>query len=594
MTNYLASGGVQQFSISIGVGSTSATATINAVGSGAFILLGGINPSASSNPTEASAYLTLTNSTTVTAHRVIGTAGTVVVTGCIIDGDTTNLIKSVQYGVILIATGTTSNTATISAVNNNNAIVHYLGHACHTAAVTADTIFPTLSLSGTTVTATIPSAQGALISGPDVSFVVIEFQGTALNQAVQNVSATSSSSVTSFTSTITSVNTNNSLVIYAGFSIAAVTINLSEAMMYGSLTNGTTVTVNVNTAVAVAKTYNCSVVEFVSGLLAESVQRGTTVLTGVKSNTSTITSSTLSQSAVSWLGNTASVTGAALNQSEGAVVLTNATTVTVSKSEATSNITGSWEIAEFPPFIAAGSGTGSASGTSTGSGVGASTFKASGSSSGIATVSGVGKSTAKSVGSSSGLATVKGQAGSKAASTGVATVSGVGATGTKGVGSAAGVATVTGHSVTGTNGVGNASGVATVTGHSASKFSGIAHASGTATISGIGSSTNKGVGNANGVATVTGHANIRILSVGHAAGSALVIGISSFPNKEFVDILSFLSDNAVNSTALIDDSPVDLLEVMTNRLPKLQDMSRAPVNSTAVMSNAPVSLLGNF
>ncbi len=129
MTNYITSVGVQKFSITIASGQTTGTATINAVGSGAFIMPGGCNPSVSSNGEEISAYLSLTNSTTITATRTLGTAGTIAVKGCIVDGNTTNLIKSVQFGTITLTTGVTSNTASISAVTNANAVVQYLGYA---------------------------------------------------------------------------------------------------------------------------------------------------------------------------------------------------------------------------------------------------------------------------------------------------------------------------------------------------------------------------------------------------------------------------------------------------------------------------------
>ena len=116
MTNYVTAAGVQQFSITIASGNTTAAATINAVGSGAFILFGGMSPSVANNPAEDFASITLTNSTTITATRVLGTTGTVTITGSIIDGDTTNLIKSVQYGLVTIAAAASSGTASISSV----------------------------------------------------------------------------------------------------------------------------------------------------------------------------------------------------------------------------------------------------------------------------------------------------------------------------------------------------------------------------------------------------------------------------------------------------------------------------------------------
>ncbi|OWK42486.1 Glycoprotein gp2 [Fimbriiglobus ruber] len=328
MTNYVTARGVQQFSITIASGNTTATATINSVGSGAFILCGGINPSVAANPAEDFAYLTLTNPTTITATRQTGTTGTVVVTGCIVDGDTTNLIKSVQYGTITIATASTSGTATISAVTNTNTATHLLGWASGNTTFSANHEGPILSLSGTTVTATRPASTGALTVG----FVIIEFQGTALNQHVQNVAATSSSSVTSYTvSGLSSVVAGNTICIYGGSSIATVSTNLAEYKQRGVLASSTTFTVNVNTAVADAKSYNCTIVEFVSGVLNSAVQRNTSTLTGVTSAATPLgTPINESYAGLSWLGNTTSATTAVLNEAEGAASLGTASPPAVS------------------------------------------------------------------------------------------------------------------------------------------------------------------------------------------------------------------------------------------------------------------------
>ncbi len=341
MTNYLASAAIQQFSITIASGALTGTASINAVGSGAFILWQGINPT-TTNPADNFAYLSLTNSTTITATRNTASTATPTINGCIVDGDTTNLIKSVQYGTVTIVNFGTSGTATISSITNNNAAIHLLGWSSTKTTYSCQNENPILSLSGTTVTASRAGSSGELTVG----FVVIEFQGTALNQAIQNVSATSSGNVTSYTATISSVNINNTICIYAGTNIA-VSGNESEAREYGVLTNATTFTANVNTAFPLLKTFNCSIIEFIPGLLRGNVQRGTTTLTGVASNNSTITGVTQANSLISWLGNSASVGTPTPTQSSGASAFLNNTTIIVTKNSATSNITGSWEVADF-------------------------------------------------------------------------------------------------------------------------------------------------------------------------------------------------------------------------------------------------------
>ena len=318
MTNYITAQGVQTFSITIAAGNTTGTAMVNAVGSGAFICWGGQNPSVSNNPSEDFAYLALTNSTTITATRNTGTAGTIVITGCIVDGDTTNLIKSVQYGTVTIANTASTGTASINAVTNNNTAIHFLGSSSSNSTLSNINEYARLSLSGTTVTATRPGTTGTLVVG----FVAIEFQAGCLAQTVQNVSATSSSSVTSWAATITSVTANNSITFFSGHTIATSTTNPAQFKMRGAITGATTLTAYANTGAAYAKAYNCCIVSFNAGVLNSAVQRGTTTLTGVASNTTTLGTTVVeANTLLSWQGNTSTSTTAVLDRAEAAAVL---------------------------------------------------------------------------------------------------------------------------------------------------------------------------------------------------------------------------------------------------------------------------------
>ena len=199
MTNYITAAGVQQFSITIASGSTTGTVNLGtAVGTGAFINYGGSNPSVTTDFAEAGAYLSWNTSggtTTITATRQTGTTGTIVVTGSMTDGDTTNLISSVQQGTITITAGTT-HTATVTMVSN--AACHYMGNTGTGTTLSADIDYTYLAYGGgTTVSATVP-ASGTTTSG----FCLISFQSGALGTGgVQNISATSSSSYASGTPT---------------------------------------------------------------------------------------------------------------------------------------------------------------------------------------------------------------------------------------------------------------------------------------------------------------------------------------------------------------------------------------------------------
>lgn len=350
MTNYITSAGTKQYTITIASGSTTGTVTINAVSSLAFILHGGLNPSVSNNPAEDYARVTLTNSTTITATRNTGTTGTVIIQGSIIDA-TSNLIADIQYGTATISASSSSGTATISAVTDANSAIHLLGWSSTNTSFGGTNEMPVLTQSGTTVTASRQGTTGALVVG----FVVISFNGSVLNKSIQRVAATSASLTgTTYTAAVTSVVTTNAFCIYAGSNLSANAANMNEIKQYGQLTSSTLFTVTVNSSSNDAAKYNCSLVEFISGLLASSVQRGTTTLTAVSSNTTTITSSPTTTSALSFLGNITSTTTANLLTAEGKVALTNATTVTTVRNTSTSNLASSWEVINFPAFVVSG------------------------------------------------------------------------------------------------------------------------------------------------------------------------------------------------------------------------------------------------
>jgi hypothetical protein len=344
MTDYVTAAGVQHFAITIASGNTAGTATINAVGSGAFILYGGCAPSTANNPSRSQARLTKTNSTTITATRNSGTSSTLVIKGCIIDGDTTNLIESVQYNTVTL-TGVSSNTASISSVTNANTALHFLGQSSSNSTWDGSACNVRLSLSGTTVTADRTLGLDNII----VSFVAIEFKGSTLNQSVQNIS-TSSGTPASWTTTINSVDTNNAITLYAGLSIDNTSTSPAACLVRGYITSSTVFTCDNNSADIRIRTYNATVVEFVSGVLNSNVQRGTTTLTGVTSNTTSITSIDETVTGISYLGQSSSSTTAVLNRAETNVELGAMDEVLVTKNTATANTTTSWEVFEFPPY----------------------------------------------------------------------------------------------------------------------------------------------------------------------------------------------------------------------------------------------------
>jgi hypothetical protein len=351
-TNYITAVGTQQFSITIASGSLTGTATINAVGSGAFMLWQGQNPSDTSAQTDDTlCYLTISGTTITATRGVTGSSQTITVLGVIIDGDTTNLIKSVQSGTVTIASGATTGTASISAVTNNNTATGYLGTTINASQTNINKISPWLSLSGTTVTATINTASVA--GTQTIGYAVIEFQGAVLNQNVQNIAYAATLGVgTSDTVTITSLNRSNSFLIYAG---ANRNVNEANSQQYGQLTAATTFTTTWNTAGSIARKFNCTAVELIGGVLNQAVQRGTIAFSAQTSNTATITSSVVANGFASWLNNSSTATFLNLDVADYNITQTNATTLTMTAGGSATG-TGSYEVVEFPAFVAPGGG----------------------------------------------------------------------------------------------------------------------------------------------------------------------------------------------------------------------------------------------
>lgn len=82
-----------------------------------------------------------------------------------------SVVKSVQTGSMTVASGTTSNTATITSVNTAKAVVLYGGYS---QVSTAGTYGGTLVLTNaTTLTGTIQASDGA---NHIVTFTVLEYQ----------------------------------------------------------------------------------------------------------------------------------------------------------------------------------------------------------------------------------------------------------------------------------------------------------------------------------------------------------------------------------------------------------------------------------
>lgn len=344
MTAALTSVGVQQVTITIANGATTGTATITAVGAGAFIDDQGQTTTDSTTAVSALARVEITNSTTITATRNTSSTDTVTVTAVIVDGDTTNFIKTVQNITTTILTAATTGTTTVTSVTNTNTFINHLGLS------TASTLSLTrgwadVTLATTTVTATRGTATGAVVVGS----CVVECQGTALNSATQNITWTSAVSGTTFTKTITSITTTQTFIANGGavFTISATSARTQMASI--ALASATSVTADVNTApVSTGSTYAAVVVELAAAMLAQNIQRGTITLAGATSNTATITSSATAQTMTNWLGNSSNLASVTYNVANYKITQTNATTLTETANTSATG-TGSYEAVQFNP-----------------------------------------------------------------------------------------------------------------------------------------------------------------------------------------------------------------------------------------------------
>jgi hypothetical protein len=340
MTNYVNS--VQQGTITIASGSTTGTASVTAPTGTGILLYQGNSTSATTSMAQSLVRLSISG-TTVTATRNTSSTNTCTVNFAYIDADPTNLVNSVQYGSIAITSGT-SNTATISSVTTGNSVVALLGFTAANATFDWELNSPILTLTSATV---VTAAVGALSTNCTANFVVIEFKGSALNQSTQFFSKAWTNSTLTTTQTITSVNVNNSMLIYSG-SHNGNTATSAIDQQYVTLTNATTVTIASGVANSDAIKCNFWVVEFVAGVLSQNAQRGTIALSAVTSNTATITSATTTQTLCNYCGFTTSISAVtSLATVLPNITQTNATTLTAAKNTGTGLTTVSYEALTF-------------------------------------------------------------------------------------------------------------------------------------------------------------------------------------------------------------------------------------------------------
>lgn len=343
MTVALTSVGVQQVSITIASGSLTGTATVTAVGSGSWLTLQGWTATdATGQLDDTTAYVTISG-TTITAQRgVTGSSKTMVVNCSLTDGNTTNLVNTVQYGTVTVTSGFALGTATISAVTAADSVIGNLGQDTASSVSATTGYTAQLTWSGTTVTATV---NGTATVTATVAFVLIQFQGAALNSSTQqkNITQNIETSVTTSV-TISSVTIANAMLFYGGQQNGSGSPN--SDFNYWELTTSTNLSGVCNTTQSESNTITVSVAEFVSGMLAQSVQRGTLSLSSATSKTATITSSPTAATLCNWMYNNTSAASIDAATCFYRLTQTSATVVTMNVNSSATGV-GAYEAINF-------------------------------------------------------------------------------------------------------------------------------------------------------------------------------------------------------------------------------------------------------
>lgn len=328
---------VQYGSITLGNGVASNTATITSVNTSlAYVVFLGQTWDTSTTNNKEWASVVLTNGTTVTAQRGASGTNSVTVNFMVIEG-TSSLIDTVQAGTVSIS-ASTSGTATITSVDLTRSMIIYSGSN-----LSSTGTVPTAASAGITLTnATTVTATVGASSTVTVYYVVVQFKAAAI-QSVQQRAIVSTATTTTQADTITSINTANTLLFWGG--ISTTTSTWAVFSVYAQLTSSTNVNLVRTGTAATSRTYNYTVVEFVSGVIT-SMQRSTTSVASATSATSTITSVNTTKAVANFNG--FNCTGTVYGEIEADMTLTNATTITAKKgiAGATTSIVG-WEVAEF-------------------------------------------------------------------------------------------------------------------------------------------------------------------------------------------------------------------------------------------------------
>ncbi len=321
------SGVIQAQRASVNLASaTSGTTTIKSVtAANSFVSFLGETGAGTTDATTNSSVV-LTNGTTVTG--AVNSSASPSIGFEVIEFITTAyasyyFMQAPQQVSITIASGSTSNTATITGVGAN-AFIIYQGSTCsNTSTARLDSCGGRVTLTNsTTVTANRNSSNSDSLT---INAVVID-PTAQLVQSVQFGTINIAASSTSNTATITSVDTTRSAVFYLGQSSTTTAVN--NSMTGATLTNATTVTAT-RGGTAGSPTVSFVVVQFASGVINSLQQFSAAFTSGSTADTQTVTAVTAANTMIAYGGISSASSG--IDIAMYWLTLTNTTTVTLTR-----------------------------------------------------------------------------------------------------------------------------------------------------------------------------------------------------------------------------------------------------------------------
>ena len=365
---------VQQVSITIPTSSASATATINAVGANAFIIFNGQTSTDNGYAGKSDwGAIALTNSTTISASRVLQTSTSSLTLNATVIDPTSLLVDKVQFGTVSVPTSSQTGTATLStAVDVTRSIVLPLGNNTQTIQSHFNAVGAVSLTNGTTVTGYVGTG---INTGPvTLPFVVVEFVASAVKSLQQFAVLNTSSTTTVTNQPINPVVTNNSIIMPGGQSQPSSNpSNINSYVLFpgsGLTQNNVAIVKNGTNG---AGSYTCfAVLEFNPSYI--NAQSGLISLATAVSATGTINTVDPTVSFVTNQGNSTDQTTFVSNTGFMTAALTNSNTVTAATgASGTNNVLG-FGVAQFMPggtatlLATAGGSTSTAQASSTDTG----------------------------------------------------------------------------------------------------------------------------------------------------------------------------------------------------------------------------------